>query len=337
MKEAQQTLFYMGVAVCFFLLVVYCMNLRNLWTFQTKEGFEGEAQAEDTAIDPLSKQLSEMVKKVVPELTDMRLCDSFTRVRNRFILSKQITLPDTSREMSEEDKKIGMNASPDTFHPPSPPTPTLTNPEAVSKVDKELQTAIPGGPLECPLPKMPSEKDSPAIWLTYVQSLPTNLGAASLFTAFYTRNYLRQEVEKIKSATTAIAEGFQEAQLCPPDLADTRRSEKVARKKRDAAEQCLTAEEIPLEKYVSTVQQRLALLVETKDKTLQKGYRIKLPTPNKPSASDEVKVKTQGGIYTNSIDKSLKELVDECIELEAKLEEFKKKAEDGTLEHPSVK
>lgn len=337
MKGAQQTLFYMGVAVCFFLLVVYGMNLRNLWTFQTTEGFEDSAEAGDAAIDPLSKQLSEMVKKVVPEMTDTRLCDSFTKVRDRLILSKQITLPDTSKELSEEDKKLGMSVSPDNFHPPTPPMPTTTNPEAVSKVDKELQTAIPGGPLECPLPKMPSEKDSPAIWLTYVQGLPTNLGAASLFTAFYTRNYLRQEVEKIKSATTAIAEGFAEAQLCAPDVADTRRSEKVARKKRDAAEQCLTAEEIPPEKYVSTVQQRLALLVETKNNTLQKGYRIKLPTPNKPSATDELQMKVQGGLYTNSIDKSLKELVDECIELEAKLEEFKKKAENGTLEHPIVK
>lgn len=166
----------------------------------------------------------------------------------------------------------------------------ISEQEVISRVEKTLSLAIPGGALPCPLFTYPRAGSSDLEWLDFLQKIPSNFGARVVFMALYARNQLVKtqitldgNLKRLKNrdikgliakalglqpeplTETEIQQDEAFVALCPPDVADTRRAEKA--NKQSAS--CALPEEMTPQQIQDAITSLLKTLVATKTSMLK--------------------------------------------------------------------
>jgi hypothetical protein len=144
----------------------------------------------------------------------------------------------------------------------------ISDAEVSKRVEKALALKIPGGALPCPLLQYPREGSSDLEWLNFLQTLPSDFGARIVFMSLYARDFLKQTEQSMKDAlagkgSSMGTDGF--ANICPPDVAQTRRLEK--QKQLEAG--CVLPEDMGSDKIKEEVTKLLETLVAKKTSVLK--------------------------------------------------------------------
>lgn len=148
---------------------------------------------------------------------------------------------------------------------------SISDAEVNKRVEKALNLKIPGGALPCyqtSLLQYPREGSSDLDWLDFLQKLPSDFGARVVFMAIYARDSLKQTADSMKDALSGKGapqsqDGFSD--ICPPDVAQTRRLEN--QKKANAG--CKLPEDLGPEEIKEQITSLLQKLVATKTSILK--------------------------------------------------------------------
>jgi hypothetical protein len=163
---------------------------------------------------------------------------------------------DTIRKNMVKNEKAGQN---------------ISDAEVNKRIEKTLNLKIPGGVLPCygnSLLQYPREGSSDLDWLDFLQKLPSDFGARVVFMAIYARDTLKGTADSMKDALSgkgapASSDGFSD--ICPPDVAQTRRLEK----QRKANAGCLLPEDLGPEQIKEQITTLLEKLVATRTTVLK--------------------------------------------------------------------
>jgi hypothetical protein len=234
------------LTVSFLLLLVGMTTINTLAATDAKENFEnqeGQASAQPAQPADLSAKVSAKVRAVIDPMAasfDTDLCALYGKIR----------------EISRKNEMSGQQISEE---------------EANRRVEKSLALQIPGGALQCPLVKYPRSGASPRDWLAWLQSLPDDFGSRVVFMAIYADTFLSKNISDLQTAlklTPETTQGF--ADICPPDVASSRRAEAAKRAAAaGASASCKLPEDATEADIESAITKRLETLVATKEKNLQ--------------------------------------------------------------------
>ncbi len=248
------------------------MNTLNVFTSKTTEGFTTEENK-----NPLAVQIKAVLDPMVAGVDD--LCSVFNTVKSNMI----------------KNEKAGNS---------------ISEQEAERRIINALTLKIPGGPLPCPLLQYPKESSTDIEWLTWLQSVPSDFGARVVMMTMYSKDTLQNTAQELRdalsgkgNAATATTEPFA---VCPPDVAATRRAEKVKQGQVQVQQSCIMPENAKPEDIQEQVTSLLKKLVSSKNEILRKN-----------------------NINPNIL---LKPILQEAKKNQAYLEQQGKAAEEGTIE-----
>lgn len=146
---------------------------------------------------------------------------------------------------------------------------SISEEEAADRVEKTLALSIPGGALPCPLLTYPKKGSSDLEWLDFLQKVPSDFGARTVLMAIYAMNRLGSAERQLRAVLAGDKvpqekeEGF--INLCPPDVATTRRAEKQQK----IVASCVLPEDVDQKTIEDGVQELLKNIVSTKLKVLR--------------------------------------------------------------------
>jgi hypothetical protein len=143
----------------------------------------------------------------------------------------------------------------------------VSSTEAAKRVEANLAIKIPGGALKCPLFNYPKAGSTNLEWLSFLQTIPSDFGARIVFMAIFAKDYLNEVETTLKAALSGNGvvpkvEGFA---VCTPDVAATRRAEKVAK----SEGVCKLPEEMSQKEIEDSVTELLQKLVSQKNTILK--------------------------------------------------------------------
>ncbi len=185
-----------------------------------KEGFSSQGQEQEQEKEQSDIQVQ--IRKVLDDLTVEEICPLYVTIRKNM-------------------KKSEMAG----------PTGAKTDAEGDKRVEDALRIKISGGALPCPLLTYPIAGATDLQWLDFLQKIPVDYGARIVFMAIYAKKFLGSTEVLMKDALSGKgkvppAEGSLEAKkaemlekleeegagvegfiICSPDVADTRRAEKL--------------------------------------------------------------------------------------------------------------
>ena len=225
-----------GILAITLIVAIVGMNHVNQQKAPTKEPF-----ANPSSNTTAPSQVETSIRNVLDTMNNNDVCPLFTELRESMLKNEK-----AGKSISEE--------------------------EAMARVEKQLALGIPGGALPCPLLVYPKKGSSDLEWLDFLQKVPSDFGARVVFMAIYAMTTLaKQEArlkavlagEKVPDEDTQQTEGF--ATICPPDVATTRRAEKKAKD----LQNCVLPEDIDPKTIEVSVQELLKNLVSMKIKLLK--------------------------------------------------------------------
>ena len=233
----------LGVLTFIFILVIVGMNSINsipgiLQTANANEGFK-DASASASA------SASTKIRKVLDKMGNSKLCPLFT----------------TIRENMAKNAKAGQD---------------ISQKEVANRVEADLAIKIPGGALPCPLLKYPKDGATDLEWLDFLQKVPSDFGARVVLMAIFAKDFLGTTQETLQAAlsgkgTPPTESGTDGFTVCSPDVADTRRAEKL--KKATDKDSCTLAEDMSPQQIDDAIMTLLQKLVATKT-TILKAKKI---------------------------------------------------------------
>jgi hypothetical protein len=239
----------LGVLTFVFILVIVGMNSINSIPaiLQPSNGMEGFQVAKEKATASASASVSAgtKIRKVLDKMTNDRLCPLFVVIR----------------ENMAKNAKAGQD---------------ISAKEVANRVEADLAIKIPGGALPCPLLKYPKDGATDLEWLDFLQKVPSDFGARVVLMAIYAKDFLGNAEKTLQDALSGKGTPPQESgtdgfTVCSPDVADTRRAEKL--KKASAPESCVLPEEMSPQQIDEAIMSLLQKLVATKT-TILKAKKI---------------------------------------------------------------
>jgi hypothetical protein len=225
----------LGVLTFIFILVIVGMNSINsipgiLQTANGQEGFQDEKA---------SVSASTKIRKVLDKMTNPKLCPLFT----------------TIRENMAKNAKAGQD---------------ISQKEVANRVEADLAIKIPGGALPCPLLKYPKDGATDLEWLDFLQKVPSDFGARVVLMAIFAKDFLGTTQQTLQDAlsgkgTPPTESGTDGFTVCSPDVADTRRAEKLKQATASGNNSCVLPEDMSPQQIDDAIMSLLQKLVATKN------------------------------------------------------------------------
>lgn len=278
------TILFAFFTFVFLLLIVGAITINAVSV--SKERFEdagGKASSPAAAGSASSEEIATKVRAVIDPMAasfDTDLCAIYAKLR----------------EISKKNEMTGQQ---------------ITEKEAEARVEKNLALQIPGGALPCPLVKYPRSGSGPVEWLSWLQSLPDDFGSRVVFMAIYADTFLYNNLNDLRSAlklSPDTVQGF--ADICPPDIATSRRAEAAKKATKAAASSCKLPEDATEEDIEIAITKRLETLVATKEKILaEKNIDLKTLSveayigraKKNLAALDKIKSQAESGTLASSV------------------------------------
>jgi hypothetical protein len=155
------------------------------------------------------------------------------------------------------------------------PEPVKTDAQARDATDKIFADVMKTPPLSCSLfEEVDSKQASLDEFYQVIQKLPDIFLIQVYETALACRTLLIRQVLEVKRAEQEREEGFQDLNLCSDAAAHEKREFKQRKALSQEAQQCLLIEEIPVDRKVSAILQKLTKIQETYD-TYKKSSKEK--------------------------------------------------------------
>jgi hypothetical protein len=149
----------------------------------------------------------------------------------------------------------------------APPEPVKTDAQAREATDKLFADVMNTPPLSCSLfEEVDSKKESLDELYKSIQKLPDIFLVQVYETALACRTLLIRQVLDVKRAEQERKEGFENGMLCSDAAAQEKREFNQRKALSDEAQQCLLIEEIPMERKLTAVLQKLTKIQETYDR-----------------------------------------------------------------------